>query len=80
MFQCLLPDETVFKPTGDIIKKLGTDYHSLQQVLHDEQERERKKRIPPHALLSEDEADEHPVHNHDSRYVLRAIFPKRDEL
>ncbi len=54
-------DGSVFQPIGELLKKQGKDVHAYQPP--DDGAGESPGKPPPHALLPEDESDEHPVHD-----------------
>ena len=69
VFQCKLPDESVFPPIVQLLQKEGKDYASLQRVLNEDEKRtkNRRRKPPPHAQLPEDAFEEVPVHNAEDR-------------
>lgn len=67
--QCKMSDGSVFPPIAELLKRAGPSYTNLQSVLKEEEERMKSDRMPPHAILPEDEEDEIPVHSATDRHV-----------
>ena len=58
----------MFRPIGELLRRVGSDVALLQKVLDDDEARQQESgRIPPHAQLPEDEYEELPVHNAEDK-------------
>ncbi|XP_064612692.1 uncharacterized protein LOC135476560 [Liolophura sinensis] len=67
-----------YEPVVNLLREADLDVRSLKEVVKmaDEKEaqRDEEERVPPHALLPEDECDEIPVHGPDGRAVYQAKY------
>ncbi len=67
LLQCHLADGSVFQPIGELLKQQGREVRALKPDGAGPPGSPGKP--PPHALLPEDEAEEHPVSNANEGYV-----------
>ena len=69
VYQCKLPDGSLYPPIAELLQIAGKDASSLQNILdnNEQDQQNSEQRKPPHALLPEEEWDEIPVHNADDK-------------
>ena len=64
-----MADGSIYPPISALLRRVGRDFNSLQQLLTEDEARRRRQqqqsKKPAHAMLPEDENEEHPVHSNE---------------